>query len=73
MEPADRRPGGVPGHGRQQPDAHPGADQASDGVWFNGPAAAVCTVVLIVALLASGLFAAGHGRAGQPAPEMAAD
>jgi hypothetical protein len=34
MEPADRRPGRVPGHGGQQPDAYPGADQAPDGVRF---------------------------------------
>lgn len=38
-----------------------------------GVAAAVCTVVLVVALLASGLFAAGHGPAGRPAPEVAAN
>jgi hypothetical protein len=35
-------------------------------------AAAVCTVVLVVALLASGLFAAGRGPAARPAPEVAA-
>ncbi len=38
-----------------------------------GVAAAVCTVVLVVALLASGLFAARRGPAGRPAPEVAAN
>ena len=37
-----------------------------------GVAAAVCTVVLVVALLASGLFAAWRGPAGRAAPEVAA-
>jgi len=31
------------------------------------------SVVLVVALLASGLFAAGRGPAGRPAPEVAAN